>query len=340
MVTDVINIYHAPGGWRNDPQYVYIGRANKAYSVPKSKWHNPYSVSTVGSRQAAIDGFRQYIEGRPSLLADLHELRGKTLVCWCAPKACHGDVLKELVESRLYVAIIGSREYTKQRGASPQNIIRYVRSLPENAVVVSGGATGVDSIGVSAAEQRGLETVVFPAEWDKYGKSAGFRRNHDIVNAADIVIAFWDGKSRGTKHSMGLARKQNKPLYVNPAQYESPPEPKLKPTKANVFDVTTEASSGKPKPPPTRYEWRPATLDEQRRDAVAYRVEHTHIWHADGHWLPYTRELRYTEQMLRRRYSHYLIGCAHGDDVPGWWLAWDRTQAWIENFKYQTRNAA
>ena len=103
------------------------------------------------------------------------------------------------------VAIVGSRDYP-----DPEAVRTYVRSLPKDTTVISGGARGVDSWAVEEAIKAGLETEVFPADWKLYGKSAGYRRNSQIVAAADKVIAFWDGKSRGTKHSMDLADKEGK----------------------------------------------------------------------------------------------------------------------------------
>ena len=61
----------------------------------------------------------------------------------------------------------------------------------------------------------GLTAVIFPAEWKKYGKRAGYIRNHDIIKNSDHVVAFWDGKSRGTLHSIELARdKYHIPIDV------------------------------------------------------------------------------------------------------------------------------
>ena len=65
------------------PDAVYIGRP--------SKWGNPYKIGRDGTREEVIEKYREYIQGK-----DLSELRGKDIVCWCAPKACHGDVLLEL----------------------------------------------------------------------------------------------------------------------------------------------------------------------------------------------------------------------------------------------------
>lgn len=82
-----------------EPYDVYIGRP--------SKWGNPYSDKHgtlnefyVPTREEAISAYRGWIAGQTNLLADLHELRGKTLGCWCAPLPCHGDVLLELANPR------------------------------------------------------------------------------------------------------------------------------------------------------------------------------------------------------------------------------------------------
>lgn len=59
----------------------------------RSKWGSPFRLESEGERPAMIERYRGYLAGRPELLADLDELRGKVLACWCYPKACHGDVL-------------------------------------------------------------------------------------------------------------------------------------------------------------------------------------------------------------------------------------------------------
>jgi len=81
---------------RHEQYDVYIGRP--------SKWGNPFSHLAktlakfrVESREVAVEKYREWIMGNPyGLLNDLHELKDKTLGCWCAPQACHGDILKEL----------------------------------------------------------------------------------------------------------------------------------------------------------------------------------------------------------------------------------------------------
>jgi len=71
------------------PFDVYIGRP--------SKWGNPYEVYKDGSREEVIEKYRKWILLQPQLIKDLHELKNKILGCWCKPKACHGDILIELV---------------------------------------------------------------------------------------------------------------------------------------------------------------------------------------------------------------------------------------------------
>jgi hypothetical protein len=67
---------------------VYIGRP--------SKWGNPFVVGEDGTREQVIQKYRVWLLEQPDLLASLPELKGKVLGCWCAPRACHGDVLAEL----------------------------------------------------------------------------------------------------------------------------------------------------------------------------------------------------------------------------------------------------
>lgn len=115
---------------------------------------------------------------------------------------------REELTARAY-AIVGSRDYPDLDA-----VRRYVATLPEGCTVVSGGARGVDRAGAQTARQRGLRVVEYLPDWDRYGKRAGFLRNEQIVAAADTVIVFWDGESRGTKHTIDLARRANKPCHV------------------------------------------------------------------------------------------------------------------------------
>jgi hypothetical protein len=77
---------------KREPHDVYIGRP--------SKWGNPFAIGPDGGRAEVIAKYREWVQKQPRLMASLHELRGKRLGCFCKPKACHGDVLRELVEAQ------------------------------------------------------------------------------------------------------------------------------------------------------------------------------------------------------------------------------------------------
>ena len=75
---------------------VYIGRSFAEFG--ESEWHNPFLIGKDGNRKEVIAKYREYILSQPELLAQLPELKGKILGCWCRPQACHGDVLVELAD--------------------------------------------------------------------------------------------------------------------------------------------------------------------------------------------------------------------------------------------------
>jgi YspA, cpYpsA-related SLOG family len=107
------------------------------------------------------------------------------------------------------IAIVGSRAYPNEA-----QVRAYVRSLPADTVIVSGGARGVDRWAEDEARRCGMAVRIFPADWKQYGTQAGFIRNRDIIAAADKVVAFHYRASRGTAHSILLARAAGKPVEV------------------------------------------------------------------------------------------------------------------------------
>ena len=84
----------------------------------------------------------------------------------------------------------------------------------EVKTVFSGGADGADSLGEFWAGEFGIPVQAFPADWDRYGKSAGYRRNVDMANGADVLVAFWDGQSKGTKHMIDIALAKGLEVHV------------------------------------------------------------------------------------------------------------------------------
>ncbi|MBQ9162295.1 MAG: hypothetical protein IJX74_03370 [Clostridia bacterium] len=104
------------------------------------------------------------------------------------------------------IAIIGSRTVTVN------NMGDY---LPDGCdEIVSGGAAGIDTCAAEYAVQNGIKLTVFKPEYSKYGRAAPIVRNKQIVDYSDIVIAFWDGKSRGTKSVIDYCEKTGKPCKI------------------------------------------------------------------------------------------------------------------------------
>lgn len=81
-------------------------------------------------------------------------------------------------------------------------------------VILSGHCSGVDSMAELYAKQNNITLEIYPADWHKFGKSAGPRRNKQMVDNADCVIAFWDNQSRGTQSLINFAKESDKMLFV------------------------------------------------------------------------------------------------------------------------------
>lgn len=93
-------------------------------------------------------------------------------------------------------------------------IERSIQSAPwKPTTVVCGDARGVDSLGAEWAEKNGVPVEHFPADWDRYGKRAGFLRNAEMAENAEALILIWDGKSRGSAMMKQLA--ENKFLKIH-----------------------------------------------------------------------------------------------------------------------------
>jgi len=108
------------------------------------------------------------------------------------------------------VAIIGSRTFDDYEQVKLV-LAEYVDQIE---LVVSGGAKGADTLAERFAKDYSIPTQIFRADWNRYGKAAGHIRNKDIVNASDVVFAFWDGKSKGTEGAMKLARAAKKKVVL------------------------------------------------------------------------------------------------------------------------------
>lgn len=82
-------------------------------------------------------------------------------------------------------------------------------------LIISGCARGADKAGEQYADIMRLPVWRFPADWQTHGKSAGYKRNQEMAEKADALIAIWDGESKGTKHMIDIATKKGIPVYVH-----------------------------------------------------------------------------------------------------------------------------
>ena len=121
------------------------------------------------------------------------------------------------------IIIAGSRDFNdyKLLKTSMRDILKNTSLEGVNKIkIISGTARGADQLGERFAKQFKLEVVKFPADWDRFGKSAGYIRNEEMAkysvkeNNYGMLVAFWDGESRGTKHMINLAKKHGLDVHV------------------------------------------------------------------------------------------------------------------------------
>jgi len=111
------------------------------------------------------------------------------------------------------IIIAGGREYSNYEEL--KKICDYLLKDKKDIEIVSGNAKGADTLGEKYAVEKGYKISLFPADWDKYNKAAGYIRNKEMAEYADALIAFWDGKSKGTNHMINLAKEKGLVVRVH-----------------------------------------------------------------------------------------------------------------------------
>ena len=106
----------------------------------------------------------------------------------------------------MHLAIIGSRD------CPAVDIGKYLDEMPD--AIVSGGAKGADTCAREFAIKKGIKMIEFLPDYKRYGRSAPLVRNRLIIDCCDEVLAFWDGKSKGTKYTIDYAKKMGKPVRI------------------------------------------------------------------------------------------------------------------------------
>lgn len=131
---------------------------------------------------------------------------------FCVCKKCNDEICKSF-----FCLIVGGRNFNNY-----DLLKRKLDKILQNqnkVFIISGGARGADTLAEKYAKEKGYGFKVFIANWDKYGKSAGYIRNtqmHDFINhfLNRGMVAFWDGKSKGTKQNFDLAKRYYTPIRI------------------------------------------------------------------------------------------------------------------------------
>ena len=196
---------------------------------------NPFVMETEAERDEVCERYSKYFEimmqNKSAAWEEINNLcnvylkhKQLNLFCWCAPKKCHAETIRAEILSRLQlrtipietdkfkVIIAGSREFLDYK-LLIEKCDHYLQNQ-NNIEVVSGAAKGADTLGERYAVKKGYALKTFPANWDFYGKSAGYRRNEEMAEYADALILFWDGMSKGSKHMLDTAREKNLKIKI------------------------------------------------------------------------------------------------------------------------------
>lgn len=106
--------------------------------------------------------------------------------------------------------VSGSRSFTDY-----QQVCRVLGEHRQHITqVITGGARGADRLGYRWTWKHQVKHQLFRADWERFGKSAGVRRNHQMAQAGDVLVAFWDGRSPGTAHMVQCMTQLGKPVVV------------------------------------------------------------------------------------------------------------------------------
>ena len=211
------------------PDAVYIGRG--------SKWGNPFVIDKHGTRSEVIAKYKEYILGKPELLAQLHELKGKDVVCYCAPQACHGDILVHMANNpeegttmatkpTYHIAFTGHRpnkiggydETSPKRFALRQKIqetlqravVKY--GTTHEIIVISGGALGVDQDAARVAHKMNIPFIVAQPcknHESRWFKESQIKYRKMLEIAREVVLV-----SNGTYDELGAKCMQDRNIWM------------------------------------------------------------------------------------------------------------------------------
>lgn len=138
------------------------------------------------------------------------------MIIKCSPNVEEASPRKMRDELRIIIA--GGRDFADYELVK-NTLDKYLKDIKGEVVIISGTARGADQLGERYAKENNLMVKRFPADWDRYGKSAGPIRNDQMAKYASetkgVLFAFWDGKSRGTKNMIETAKWHGLRVYVS-----------------------------------------------------------------------------------------------------------------------------
>lgn len=111
------------------------------------------------------------------------------------------------------VIIAGTRDFNDYN-LLKMKLDKILSNITDDIVIVSGKARGADTLGEKYAKEKGYQIAEFPADWEKFGRSAGYKRNVQMAEYADACVCFWDGRSPGTKHMINIANQYKLQIRV------------------------------------------------------------------------------------------------------------------------------
>lgn len=116
-------------------------------------------------------------------------------------------------ENPFRVIVSGGRDFSDYEYLR-SSLDLLLQNITGQIVIVSGTAKGADKLGEQYAAEKGYAVLRFPADWDRFGKAAGYMRNEQMAKNADALVAFWDGTSKGTKNMIQLAKRYDLKIRV------------------------------------------------------------------------------------------------------------------------------
>lgn len=132
-------------------------------------------------------------------------------------KSLRSELYRDNYLNAYKVIIAGGRDFTDYEYMSKELSKLLFNSSPfdgDSTTIISGMAKGADTLAIQYADEHQMTKILFPANWKKYPIIAGFLRNEDMLRIATHVIAFWDGKSSGTKHMIDIAEEKGIPVWI------------------------------------------------------------------------------------------------------------------------------